>query len=316
LTQGQGRQIGPEPVARPRAWLDDAPVIAAVEGLSADEQGAVLGLARAGASPQAAARLEGAAGVRCRTALEALAGLPEGARAAELVALAGLVTAPVPAGLERVHPGWLRRALQDESEPVLRAVADGLPAEVGRVVDEILGGRGEDLGPPRFAPAASVIADLRRILFSGLVPMPADGSGQAIPLARALCALSTAALVEEIDRRGAATLGLALRGAPAEAVARAAAGVGEPLARVVISAAKGATGGLAEARAWARALVESVPPEEAVRGVTRAVGLRAVAHDLAGEGGTSLAAVAQRLPPTVGDALLACRHALSAVGSG
>jgi hypothetical protein len=298
-------------------------VIAAVEGLSADEQGAVLGLAfalasgRPGASLEAAGRLRGAAGVRCRIALEALAALPEAARAAELGALAELVAAPVPAGLERVHPGWLRRALAGESAAVLRVVALGLPAEVGRVVDEILDGRGEDLGPATLAPAASVVADLRRILFFGLVPMPPDGSGQATPLARDLCALSTAALVEEIDQRGAATLGLALRGAPAEAVARAAAGVGEPLARVVISAAQGATVGAAEARAWARALVESVPPEEAARGVTRAVGLRALAHDLAEEGGPGLAAVAQRLPPVVGDALLACgQHAPLAVGSG
>ncbi|MDB4981370.1 MAG: hypothetical protein JWM82_2122, partial [Myxococcales bacterium] len=60
--------------------------MAAVEALSIDEKGAVLGLAL-GVGAEGAARLAGNAGPRCRTALEALAALDDEAREAELAAL-------------------------------------------------------------------------------------------------------------------------------------------------------------------------------------------------------------------------------------
>jgi hypothetical protein len=125
-----------------------------------------------------------------------------------------------------------------------------------------------------------------------------------MPLARALCALSSEALTEEIDTRGATALGVALSGGPAGVIARAAAGVGEPLARVVLAAAKSVAA--PAARTAARALLADVPTAEAAGGVARAVGLRALARELSLEGASALTAVAHRLPPPLGDALLAC----------
>jgi hypothetical protein len=278
-------------------------VIPVVEGLAADERGVLLGLLQAGAVADAGARLTGPGADRCRAALEALAALSEGERAAQRAALAAALGAPVPEGLEEVHPGWIRRALEDEPSEVVRAVARGLPAPARRVADELLRARGDVPGEPPRLPEGPGMQGLRRTLFGGLAPMP-TATGSGMPGARALCALPSAALIDELDARGAAALGLALWGAPNAVVARAAAGVGEPLARVVLAAAKGAA--TPEARTAARALVADVPAPETARGVARAVGLRAVAREIAPEGGAALAAVAQRLPPALGEALLAC----------
>jgi hypothetical protein len=276
-------------------------VIDAVEALSADEKGAVLGLARAGVG---ATTLAGAAGLRCGAALAALGAADEATRAGTLEALAAVVAAPVPAGLERVHPGWIRRALEGERSEIVRAVVAGLPAGVRAAADELLRAR-EDAPAPRWAAASGPALDeLRRAVFAPLVPMPVGpGAAARMPRAHALCALAPAALVDELDRRGAETIGRALAGAPAEALARAAAGVGEALARVVVGAARGDVSN--EARAAARAVVASAPADEAARGPARAVGLRVVAREVAAEGAAALAAVAQALPPALGDALLA-----------
>jgi hypothetical protein len=293
-------------------------VIPAVEALGADERGAVLGLlvgGCVGGGFSAAARLSGPAGARCRAALEACRGDgagPAGARAA----LAAEVGAPLPAGLDRVHPGWLRRALEREPSVLVRAVARGLAPEVGRVADELLRARGESGRGADAIPEGPGLDGLRRALFAHLAPLPApDGPG--LPVARALCALSAAALLDELERRGAATLGLALGGAPGDVVARAAAGVGEPLARVLVDAARGGGGAGARdeaprlvaavsagARDEARRLVAAVSAGELVGGPARAVGLRAVAAALAAEGAAAVAAVAQRLPPALGEALV------------
>jgi hypothetical protein len=271
--------------------------------LSIDEKGAVLGLAL-GAGVDAAARLAGDAGARCRAALAALAALEDDARAAEVAALRAELASPLPAGLERVHPGWLRRALEGERAELVLAAATGQATPVREAAEDLLRAR-EEAPSSRWARASGpALVELRRALFAGLVPMPVGAGAQArMPRAHALCALTATALVGEIDRRGAETLGRALAGAPPEALARAAAGA-EGLARVVVAAAK--TGTSDEARAEARALVASVPADQAARGAVRAVGLRAVARDVAVEGVAALRAVAQVLPPALGDALLEC----------
>ncbi len=277
--------------------------MAAVEALSIDEKGAVLGLAL-GAGADAASRLAGVASARCRAALVALAALDVDARATEVAALRAELAAPVPAGLDRVHSGWLRRALEGERAEIVLAAATGQAAPVREAAEALLGAH-EEIASSRWARASGPALDeLRRALFSGLVAMPVGAGAEArMPRAHALCALSATELDEEIARRGAETLGRALVGAPAEALARAAAGA-EGLARVVVASAK--SGASPEERAQARALVASVPPAEAARGAVRAVGLRAIARDVAGEGVAALMAVAQVLPPALGDALLAC----------
>jgi hypothetical protein len=278
-----------------------------VAGLGADERGVVFGLWRAGATDGTA--LAGVGAERCRSALAALVALSDEARAAEGEVLAAELGAEVPAGLDRVHPGWMRRLLEDEPSAVVAAVAVGLPAEVGRVADEIVSARGDEAPALPVGPA---VAGLRRALFSQLAPMPTPtptstlGSGGP-ERARALCALSFARLVEELEQRGAATLGLALVGAPDAVVARAAAGVGAPLAGVVLASAR--SDSTAASRAEARALVAGVAGARASarqdsRVVAREVGLRVVAREVAVEGAAALAAVAQRLPPALGDLLL------------
>jgi hypothetical protein len=278
-------------------------VISEVEALAADERGLALGLLIGAGGVNAAGRLAGPGADRCRAALETLATLSEEARVAEGAALAAALEAPVPDGIEHMHPGWIRRALEAEPSELLRAVTRGMPAEVRRVADELLAARGEAPRERARLPEGPGLAGVRRTLFAGLAPMPTAG-GRDLPRARALCALTSAALIDEIDRRGATTLGAALAGAPDAVVARAAAGAGEPFARIVLAAAKSPS--VPEERARARALLAELPASEAARGAVRAAGLRAVAREVAAEGGAAVAAVAQRLPPALGDVLLAC----------
>jgi hypothetical protein len=117
--------------------------------------------------------------------------------------------------------------------------------------------------------------------------------------------LPFAALVEAVDRRGAEVLGASLHGAPAAMIARAVAGVGTPLGRVVLDAAS--TVPAPRARAQARALVARTRPLVAELGAARAIGLHALAQELAREEAAEemVARVAQRLPPGLGQALLA-----------
>jgi hypothetical protein len=284
------------PLATAGVALDDAPVIPEVEGLAADERGVVFGLLRGG---EAASGLAGRSGERCRAALAAVRALPPDGRAAERAALAAEIAAPLPAGLSRVHPGWLRRVLEAESSDVVRAAARGAPAGVARIAADILEVRDE---PPRRSLGGPRVADVQRAVFAALAPMPAAGSGP--PLSGALCALTCSALIEELDRRGATALGHAVAGAPDAVVARAAAGAGPELAPILLAAARG--GVTPEARAEARALAAGASPRTTrVHGAVRAVGLRAVARAVAPEGEAALAAVAQSLPPALGDALLA-----------
>lgn len=267
----------------------------------------MLGAALARTAPAAVeARLPGPAGARCAAALAALGDEPRAARAAALAALAALVRAPVPGGIERVHPDWLRERLERESSAVVRAVAAGLPDDVRRIAAEVLRARGEE--PPADEPRTDIggdgVAALQRVVFGGLVPLAGTGA-PTTPLARELAALSPAPLQRAIETRGAETLGRSLRGAPAAVVARAAASVSEPLAAIVLDAARGPAGdGDGDARESARRLVAAagVP---ATGDAAAAIGLYATAAALNDEGGAAIQAVAQRLPPELGRRLLA-----------
>jgi hypothetical protein len=293
---------------------DDARVdgTSGISGLTLAERGFVLGLALAGAPPAAGARLGDGRGEACRRALEGLASAPAEARAQAVAELAAEVRDPFPPGIDRVHPGWIRRLLEGEATAVVRAVAAGAPPAVARVADEILAGRDDGdghAGAPLRPPA---VEELRRFLLGdlGVVPEPGDGAG---PAAQSLLALAPAALLDAVDRRGAALLGLSLHGAPPALVARAAAGVGEPLGSELVAATRGPVA--PEERQAARVLAARVGPNQSALGAVRAIGLRAVAREIAAEGGgpeasfdaifDAILAVAQRLPPAVGDALLA-----------
>jgi len=280
-------------------------VIPAVAALSLEEKGLVLGAALARTSPaEIAARATGAAGARCAAALAALGDETRTARAAEIAALAALVQAPVPAGIDRVHPDWLRERLEGEPSAIVRAVAGGLPDDVRGVAADVLRARGEDARRSEPEAAAPGVAALQRVVFAGLVPLAGAGA-PSTPLARELAALAPGEIARAIETRGAEALGRSLRGAPAGVVARAAASLGEALAAVVLEAARGPAGDAdATPRDQARAMVEAagVP---ATGEAAFAIGARVTAALLEDEGAAALLAVAQRLPPALGRRLLA-----------
>jgi hypothetical protein len=176
----------------------------------------------------------------------------------------------------------------------------GAPEPVRRVADELLSARGDTAVAP--IAEGPWLDGLRRVVFGTLAPMPDDVAVGVGGVAERLCALSGAELLGEIDRRGAATVGLALAGAPDAVVARAAAGAGDALARVLLASSREPVS--SEARSRARVLVAAAGAGTGPQ-VVRAVGLTALAQALAAEGACALAAVAQRLPPSLGDALLA-----------
>ena len=280
----------------------------AVAALSLEEKGFVLGaaLARMPAA-ELEARVPGPAGARCAAALVALGEQERPARAAEIAELTALARAPVPAGVERIHPDWLRERFESAPSAVVRAAAADLPEDVRAIAAEVLRARGEDPRPSGAELGANAGAIGQRILFAGLVPLAGPGA-PATPVARELSALAPAELIRAIELRGAEALGRSLRGAPADAAARAAAAVGDRLAPVLLEAARAGSAGDTAARDDARVLVAAagVPaggPGDAALGV----GLHALAALLtsAGEGDAALLAVAQRLPPALGRRLLA-----------
>jgi hypothetical protein len=302
------------PAGPPRS--DDARVNPAPPLLPAIERGFVLGVALAGGSPATAARLAGDGGERCRLALEALDAATDEARAATTARWAAAARAAVPEGIEHLHPGWIRRLLADEPASIVRAVVAGLPAAVIAVAAEILIGRGEDPAAPPPAMPAATVETLRRALFASVEPMPGAGEDPGAR-APALSELPFAELLEALDGRGARLLGTSLQGAPAATIAQAAAGVGAPLARAVLDAAQAAAPS-AGARAGARALVARASDMAGHLGAARAIGLRALAEELGRERAAAgvVAAIAQRLPPVLGEALTAIASGPAPAGEG
>ena len=101
--------------------------------LPPEEKGFVLAAALARTPPAEAARgLAGTAGARCAAALEALAQADRTVRAAAIAELIALARAPVPAGIEAVHPDWLRERLEAEPDAIVRAVTAGSPTRFAR----------------------------------------------------------------------------------------------------------------------------------------------------------------------------------------
>jgi hypothetical protein len=110
------------------------------------------------------------------------------------------------------------------------------------------------------------------------------------------------ALDRELRRRGAEILGVSLRGAAKETIARAAAAAGPELAPVLLEGA--AREGSREERDAARDLVAAADTS-AARDIFVELGLRALAASLAAEGASAIEAVAQRMPLAIGRRLSA-----------
>jgi hypothetical protein len=245
-------------------------------------------------------------GAACRAALAALGAMDRAERAHAIAGLLRRARAPVPDGIENAHPGWLRAALDGEVTPILRAIVAGLPPEVGAVAREIIAARGDgDAAEEAPAIADAPLAELRRAAFAALVPMPrrTDAEHADAPPWLRLAVLPFPALLAEIERRGAMTLGTSLAGAPPAVAARAAAAAGGAVGAVVLEAARREPVG--EERARARALVVAaarVAVDTAV-GSTTIVGLLALAGELAAVPGAAQV-IAQRLPPRLGRILI------------
>jgi len=287
---------------------DDACVHPAVAALSLEEKGLVLGAALARTTPaDLEARMPGIAGARCAAALAALADEPRSTRAPAIAALTALARAPVPAGIERVHPDWLRERFEREPAAIVRAVSAGLPDEVRRVAAEVLRARGGDdarAAAPDVDRTGSGVAELQRSLFAGLVPLAGVGA-PTTPIARELAALSSAEIVRAIEARGAEALGRSLRGAPAAVAARAAASVGESQAAIVLEAARAE--GDPATRDRAREIVAAAGAA-ATGEAAFAIGAHALAALLEAEGAAAVMAIAQRLPLALGRRLLAAAN--------
>jgi len=280
------------------------PVHPAVAALSLEEKGFVLGALLARMQPaEGAARIGGDAGARCGAALATLAAETRAGRAAAVATLTALVRAPIPAGLARIHPDWLRERLGCEPSAVVRAITGALPEEVRGVAFDLLRERGDDkpMADRRVAPG---FVALLRTLFAGLVPMAGAGA-PVTPIARELAALEPRDLVHAIETRGAEVLGRSLRGAPGAVVARAAASLGERLAPVLLEGARGQLGkDDTAARDEARRFVVAAGAP-AAGDAAFAIGVHVLAAALRGEGDGALRVVAQRLPLEAGRRLLA-----------
>jgi len=272
----------------------------AVVGLPLEEKGLVLAalLARLPAET-VRSRLPGAAGKRCAEAVQALQAEAKPVRASAMAALMALLRGSTPGGLEQVHEDWLRERLTAETKGVVEATTAEMGPLLQRLGAEVLSERREQPDAPAPVAAAGVTA-LRRAVFAGMVPLRGPGA-PAGELARSLVDLQTPALLEAIDRRGAETLGVSLRGAPGPVVARAAAGLDGPLGEVLLAWAgsDGPSAAREEARAIVAAAVGTRPGDR-----VRDTGLRALAAALAAEGSAATVAVAQRLPATLGRRLL------------
>ena len=270
--------------------------------------GCVLTLALGGdpgGDGQARARWPSPDAAACRAALAALGAMDRAERAHAIAGLLRQARAPVPDGIENVHPGWLRAALESEVTPILRAIVAGLPPEVGAVAREIIAARGEgDAAEETPAIADAPLAELRRAAFAMLVPMPrrTDAEHADAPPWLRLAVLPFPALLAEIERRGATTLGTSLAGAPPAVAARAAASAGARSGRSC-SRRRGDRRRVEE-RERARALVAAAARvAETNVGFDDDRGLAGAGERAGGSAGAAQV-IAQRMPPRLGRIML------------
>lgn len=272
------------------------------DDLLPEEQGFVAGLGLLGADLPVTGRLVATAAERVAAALRALRALSREERAAALHGLLRGTAVAYPRGFFNLHPSWIEEALSDEPIELVLALSDGAPGIVQSAALAVARSRGLALEQ---ASARTLEPDLRnelaRFLFSELERLC---EGPVGTLGARLRALSFDGLLDEVGRWGARTLGQSLHGAPAEAKARAMATVGDPWAEEIGRAASAAIDEITRERGrrWVReaSAGEAGTPLERLR----QIGLGALGDALAPEGWASIAAVAGRLPASLGRAWL------------
>ncbi len=238
----------------------------------------------------------------CENAWRALRSLGRADRARALAALIADARAPVPEGIDLVHPSWIRETLADEPSDLVAAIAEGLPANVTEAACALLRERGEDPGSVvARALLAEALAEVRRFVLAPVAALLGPPSG---PQGADLGKRSPAETLDEITRLGVRTIALSLVGAPREVRARAMAALGEPWAAEIATVAT--TDADKPERERARRLVAeaSRSSSDTASERARAVGLLALAEALRAEGRGSCALVAGRLPSVLGRTLL------------
>jgi hypothetical protein len=169
--------------------------------LHAEERGLLLGLSLLGVGDGALAGLAGDRRAVRGKAWQALRDLPRSDRARLLAGWIVETSAPIPPGMERLHPSWLAQVIASEPAELWPALLPGLPG--AEAVESLLS---------QSHPAAATaedretwplesVAELQRCVFGRLAPLCVGPAG---PVGAGLCRLGCDELLAEVGRRGAA----------------------------------------------------------------------------------------------------------------
>jgi hypothetical protein len=168
----------------------------------------------------------------CAAAWQDLLNLSEAERAEIMGRWREEAVNPLPAGLESLHPSWIAEAVAGEPDPILRIIRVGLPECLRPMIDVVKNVTDQDKVERDVGEDVPVEKRraLMRIAFGWLGPLCENTYG---PLAEQLCSLEFEALLSEVTRLGARTVGLSLVGASPLLRARAMAAAGEPWSKII-----------------------------------------------------------------------------------
>lgn len=252
----------------------------ALTELDGTERGFVLGALLAGAvdEPTLAAALSPPSRERCEHALAAIAALERADRVRLTGLLARAARAVSPAGIDSVHPDHLRAALDEESVALVRSLEsswdDGTPTAVRATVANWVAAQAAEPdastadapppGPASSQGALELLSDVQRAVFAGLAEVPPPWQGAA-------------------PHRWSRQLTL----------------MDPAVLLSLITEDRQGTDGAATATG------PTVAGSETLRHRARALGARLAREETGGLGAAAQAlAVAQRLPPSLGDELV------------
>ena len=193
------------------------PADAPLASLDAVERGFVLGALLLGTADDAGvtAPLPPPSRERCAAALAALAALPRAERIRLTGAMARDAMAPLPAGIEAVHPEQLAAALAGESTATVSLVARGAPRALRAALLQAGGAEHDpeatgDLMAGALEAGAldpSLVTELQRAALAPIAALPPRGDGPIQRRALALLHQGPVALLAEAAEGGAALLG-------------------------------------------------------------------------------------------------------------
>jgi hypothetical protein len=226
--------------------------------------------------------LRGPQGTACAEAARELAAMPSRERATAIVAEAARLFAPVPSGLDEIHPSWL--AVSHAAEPpeppwIARAARHGGPK------------------PP-------VLSWLRKLLLGHLAAMPTGKPPEPARLELPdLPRLPAPVLERVLEHLGLRALARALTAAGPDAAREVAARLGEPDARALLADVGPGAAQEEGVRALLERVVELAGRARSGRELVLCAGAQRLSPALFGRGDLLLQ-TAQRLPRPMGLLLL------------